>query len=59
MRLTIPGIGHTNELVFENVQGEFVGWCNTMMYVNSSGITTELNSSGAAGLGTGGDVQII
>ena len=28
------------------------------MFVNSSGITTELNSSGAAGLGTGGDVQI-
>jgi len=58
-RLTIAGIGITNELVFNNVQGEFVvGAAKTLMYVNSSGITTELNSSGSAGLGTGGDVQI-
>lgn len=58
-RLTITGIGVTNELIFNNVQGEFVvGAANTLMFVNSSGITTELNSSGAAGLGTGGDVQI-
>tara|TARA_Y100000022_G_scaffold168774_1_gene154014 strand:+ start:10 stop:1920 length:1911 start_codon:yes stop_codon:yes gene_type:complete len=58
-RLTIAGIGITNELVFGNVQGEFVvGAAKTLMYVNSSGITTELNSSGATGLGTGGDVQI-
>ena len=56
-RLTVTGIGHTNELVFENVQGEFVvGSANTMMYVNSSGITTELNY-GIPG-GVGGDVQI-
>ena len=58
-RLTIAGIGITNELVFNNVQGEFVvGAAKTLMYVNSSGITTELNSSGSAGLGTGGNVQI-
>ena len=58
-RLTIAGIGITNELVFNNVQGEFVvGAAKTLMYVNSSGITTELNSSGSVGLGTGGDVQI-
>ena len=58
-RLTVSGIGVTNELILNNVQGEFVvGAANTLMFVNSSGITTELNSSGAVGLGTGGDVQI-
>ena len=58
-RLTVTGIGHTGELVLENVQGEFVvGAAKTLFFINSSGITTELNSSGAAGLGTGGDVQI-
>ena len=58
-RLTITGIGHTNELILNNVQGEFVvGAAKTLFFFNSSGISTELNSSGAAGLGTGGDVQI-
>ena len=58
-KFTIAGIGITNELIFENVQGNFiVGSANTVMFINSSGITTELNSSGATGLGTGGDVQI-
>jgi hypothetical protein len=58
-RLTIAGIGVTNELILNNVQGEFVvGAANTLFFFNSSGISTELNSSGAAGLGTGGDVQI-
>ena len=58
-RLTIAGIGHTNELILSNVQGEFVvGAANTLFFFNSSGISTELNSSGATGLGTGGDVQI-
>ena len=56
-RLTIPGIGHTNELVLDNVQGEFiVGAANTIMYVNSSGITTELNYGIPGGIG--GDVQV-
>ncbi len=58
-RLTIAGIGVTNELILNNVQGEFVvGAANTMFFFNSSGISTELNSSGAVGLGTGGDVQL-
>ena len=57
VRLTVAGIGQTNELIFENVQGEFaVGAAKTMMYVNSAGITTELNY-GLPG-GVGGDVQI-
>jgi len=58
-KLTIAGIGITNELVLSNVQGEFVvGAANTIFFFNSSGISTELNSSGVTGLGTGGDVQI-
>jgi len=58
-RLTVAGIGQTSELILNNVQGEFVvGAANTLFFFNSSGISTELNSSGAAGLGTGGDVQI-
>ncbi|OUV69056.1 MAG: hypothetical protein CBC89_01640 [Euryarchaeota archaeon TMED129] len=58
-RLTIAGIGVTNELILNNVQGEFaVGAGKTLFFNNSSGISTELNSSGAVGLGTGGDVQI-
>ena len=56
-RLTIAGIGITNELIFNNVQGEFiVGAAKTIMYTNSAGITTELNYGLPAGVG--GDVQI-
>lgn len=55
-RLTITGIGITNELILNNVQGEFVvGSAKTLMYVNSSGITTELNYNVDRGKG---DVQI-
>ena len=57
-RLTIAGIGHTSELVLNDVQGEFVvGAANTLMYANSSGITTELNFN-LPSEGLGGDVQI-
>ena len=55
-RLSITGIGITNELILNNVQGEFVvGSAKTLMYVNSSGITTELNYNADRGKG---DVQI-
>ena len=57
MRLSVAGIGNTNELILENVQGDFtVGTSNTMMYYNSSGISTILNSGFPAG--TGGDIQV-
>ena len=57
VRLTVTGIGQTNELILDNVQGEFsVGSAKTMMYINSAGITTELNY-GLPG-GEGGDIQI-
>ena len=53
MRLSITGIGVTQELILDNVQGDFVvGAANTVQFVNSSGITTDLNYS------LGGDVQI-
>ena len=42
-RFSITGIGMTNELTIDNVQGEFVvGTANTLFYTNSSGIKTEL-----------------
>ena len=52
-RFTITGIGMTNELILDNVQGNFAtGAGKTMRYTNSAGVTTELNFS------HGGDVQI-
>ena len=52
-RFSITGIGMTNELTIDSVQGEFVvGTANTLFYTNSSGIKTEL------GFVNGGDVQI-
>jgi len=52
-RLSIVSIASTNELVLDNVQGNFVvGVAKTVRYINSSGITTNLNSS------SGSNVQI-
>ncbi len=52
-RFSITGIGMTNELTIDSVQGEFVvGAANTLFYTNSSGIKTEL------GFVNGGSVQI-
>jgi len=45
-QFTIAGIGMTNEITLENVQGNFVtGAGKTMRYTNSAGVTTELNFS--------------
>ena len=42
----------TSELIFENVQGEFLtGIGNTLMYVNSAGVTTQFNFKDAVGVG--------
>ena len=52
-RLSIVSIASTNELVLDNVQGDFVvGTAKTVRYINSLGITTNLNSS------SGSNVQI-
>ena len=57
VRLTVAGIGITNELVLNNVQGEFVvGAAKSLGYFTSAGAATTLNNDlpGAPG----GDVQI-
>ena len=44
-KLSVTSIGSTSELVLDNVQGNFiVGSANTLSYINSSGITTVLDS---------------
>ena len=56
-KLTVTGIGHTNELILDNVQGNFVvGGGKSMNYFNSVGAAKTLNNDlpGAPG----GDVQI-
>ena len=45
-RFSIVSIASTNQLVLDNVQGDFeVGIGKTLRYTNSSGITTDLNKS--------------
>jgi hypothetical protein len=53
-RFSIVSIGNTNELILDNVQGDFIvsGVGNTVRYVNNSGITSDVNSNGV------GNVQI-
>ena len=43
-RFSIVGIANTNQILLDNVQGDFLtGVANTMRYVSSAGITTNLN----------------
>jgi len=50
-RFTIVSIANTNQLIIDNVQGDFiVGSSNTIRYVNNSGITTDLNASLGGGV---------
>ena len=52
-RLSIVAIGNTNELILDQIQGNFnVGAAQTLSFVNNSGITTVLNFP------LGGDVQV-
>jgi hypothetical protein len=53
-RLSIVSIANTNQLILDNVQGDFIisGVGKTVQYINNSGITTILNSA------SGGNVQI-
>ena len=45
-RFSIVSIASTNQLILDNVQGDFeTGIGKTLRYVNSSGITTDLNIS--------------
>jgi len=46
MKLTVDSILGNNELIIDQVQGEFLtGPLNYLQYINSSGITTTLNST--------------
>jgi hypothetical protein len=51
---SLVSIASTNELILDNVQGDFsvAGTGKTVQYVNNSGLTTTLNAS------SGGNVQI-
>jgi hypothetical protein len=53
VRLSIVSIASTNQLILDNVQGDFVtGVGKTVQYINNTGITTDLNKS------SGGNVLI-
>ena len=46
LRLSLVSIANTNELILENVQGDFItGVGNTVQFLNNSGITTDLNAA--------------
>ena len=50
-KFTIVSIANTNQLIIDNVQGDFaVGSANTIRYTNNSGITTDLNASLGGGV---------
>lgn len=50
-RFSIVSIASTNELILDNVQGDFVtGVGNTVKFINSLGITTTLNSTVGGGV---------
>ena len=50
-RFSVGLITSTNQLILDNVQGEFVvGSAKTVQYINSSGITTTLNAASGGGV---------
>ena len=52
-RLSVTTIGDVNELILDNVQGDYkVGTANTVYFTNSAGVSTALNWV------NGGDVQV-
>lgn len=54
LKLSIQQLNGTNELFLDNVQGDFeIGVGKSIFYINSSGVTTALNSS------FGGNVTIV
>jgi hypothetical protein len=53
LRLSLVSIANTNELLLDNVQGDFItGAGNTVQFINNSGLRTDLNAS------SGGNVLI-
>ncbi len=46
LRLSLVSIANTNELLLDNVQGDFVtGAGNTVQFINNSGLRTDLNAT--------------
>ena len=46
MRLSIGALGDINEIIVDDIQGNFTtGAGSTVTYENSSGITTQINAS--------------
>ena len=46
LRLSLVSIANTNELLLDNVQGDFItGAGNTVQFRNNSGLTTDLNAA--------------
>jgi hypothetical protein len=60
LRLSISQISGVNELIIDQVQGEYVtGIGNTLRYINNLGVTTDLNGTGAnVIIPTGGIAEI-
>jgi hypothetical protein len=58
-RFSIVSIASTNELIFDNVQGDFeVGVGKTLKFVNNAGVTTTLNSA-AGGNVTPSSIEVV
>ena len=46
LQLSVQNLSGTNELILDNVQGDFItGTASTVQYTNSLGVTTSLNAS--------------
>ena len=49
-RLSVVSIANTSQLILDNVQGDFAtGTGNTVRYINSTGLTTDLNGANNVG----------
>ena len=58
-RFTLTSIGHTSQLLLDNVQGEFItGAAGTISFFDADGVARELNSGTFNGTAFGGDVTI-
>ena len=58
-RFTLTSIGHTSQLLLDNVQGEFItGAAGTISFFDANGVARELNDGTFNGTAFGGDVTI-
>ena len=58
-RFTLTSIGHTSQLLLDNVQGEFItGAAGTISFFDANGVARELNNGTFNGTAFGGDVTI-